>query len=186
MEQEANHGKLILITGPSGVGKGTIVKHLVNQHPQVFLSISATTRLPREGEVNGKDYYFLSKTDFQQMIEDNQLLEWAEYNGNYYGTPKQPVTEQIQRGKIVILEIEVIGARQVKNNFPSATRIFILPPSLSELEQRLRGRATDSESAILKRLDKAKGEIEAASEFDYQIINDQLDGAIAHIERIIF
>ncbi|MTF38732.1 guanylate kinase [Cyanobacterium aponinum UTEX 3222] len=185
MNQQEKRGKLIVITGPSGVGKGTIVKQLLAKHSQIFISTSATTRKPREGEIHGQDYFFLSQDEFKQMIDNSQLLEWAEYNGNYYGTPKQPVIEQIEQGKIVILEIEVLGARQVKETFPDALRIFILPPSEAELERRLRGRGTDSESAIIKRLEKAKFELSTCNEFDYQVINDQLENAIASVEKII-
>lgn len=183
MNQE---GKLIVITGPSGVGKGTIVKSLLQRHSELFLSISSTTRQPRQGEINGKDYFFLTVDEFQKMINQSQLLEWAEYAGNYYGTPKQPVFEQIKKGKTVILEIEVLGARQVNQTFPSATKIFIAPPSIEELENRLRGRGNDSESAIIKRLAKARDEINVSAEFDYKIVNDNLEKAIAQIEKILF
>lgn len=179
-------GKLVVVTGPSGVGKGTIVKLLLEKHSDIFLSISATTRLPRQGEIDGKDYYFLSRLQFEKMINNNNLLEWAEYAGNYYGTPKQPVLEQISNGKIVLLEIEVLGANQVKQSFPSATRLFILPPSIDILEARLRGRGTDTEDVILKRLNKAKEELAVSHEFDYQIINDNLSIAMEQIEKIIF
>jgi guanylate kinase len=178
-------GQLVVITGPSGVGKGTIVKSLLQRHPEFFLSISATTRQPRLGEIDGQDYYFLSVEQFQTMIKQSELLEWAEYAGNYYGTPKQPVIEQIDIGKTVILEIEVLGARQIQQTFPSAIRIFIVPPSLAELENRLRGRGNDSEEAIIKRLAKARAEIDATGEFDYQIVNDNLAKAIAEIETIL-
>jgi guanylate kinase len=181
----SQQGKLVVITGPSGVGKGTIVKSLQTNNPHIFLSISATTRPPREGEIDGKDYYFLSRLQFEEMITNSQLLEWAEYAGNYYGTPKQPVLEQIEQGKIVILEIEVLGANQIKESFPSAIRIFILPPSLEELEKRLRGRHTDADEVIAKRLTKAKEELAVSHEFDYQVINNTLEKAIAEVsERI--
>jgi guanylate kinase len=180
-----NQGKLIVITGPSGVGKGTIVKSLLAKNPQIFLSISATTRSPRPGEVDGVNYYFLSRTQFEEMINNSELLEWAEYAGNYYGTPKKPVRESIETGKTIVLEIEVLGARQVQKNFPSATRIFILPPSFSELEARLRGRGNESETAIAKRLAKAKEEIAVSDEFDYQVVNDDLQKAITQVENII-
>jgi guanylate kinase len=121
-------GKLIVLTGPSGVGKGTLVRSLLARHPELYLSISATTRSPRPGESNGQHYYFLSRQEFENLIQDNQLLEWAEYAGNYYGTPRSPVEEQINQGKSVILEIEVVGADLVKANFPDALRLFILPP----------------------------------------------------------
>ncbi|HIK38651.1 MAG: guanylate kinase [Geminocystis sp.] len=180
-----SQGKLVVITGPSGVGKGTIIKRLLAKHPHFFLSISATTRNPRQGEVNGRDYYFLSRQEFETLIRQSQFLEWAEYNGNYYGTPCQPVKEQIAKGKTVILEIEVQGARQVKKTFPSAVRIFIMPPSLEELERRLRQRGTDSEDSITKRLQQAKTELAASGEFDYQIVNAQLEDTISQIEAII-
>ena len=180
-----NQGKLIVITGPSGVGKGTIVKSLLAKNPQIFLSISATTRLPRHGEVDGVNYYFLSREQFEEMLDKSELLEWAEYAGNYYGTPKKAVVEGIQKGKTIILEIEILGARQVQKNFPSATRIFILPPSFAELEARLRGRGNDNETAIIQRLAKAKEEIAVSDEFDYQVVNDDLEKAIAKVETII-
>lgn len=178
-------GKLIVITGPSGVGKGTIVKLLLAKNSQIFLSISATTRLPREGEINAKDYYFLSRVQFEQMIANHELLEWAEYAGNYYGTPKLPVLEKIAQGNIVILEIEVLGANQVKKSFPSATRVFILPPCVEELEKRLRNRGTDTPEVITKRLTKAREELAVSHEFDYQVVNDTLDKAMTDLEHII-
>ncbi len=179
-------GKLIVLTGPSGVGKGTLVKALLTRHPELYLSISATTRSPRETEVDGKDYYFLSKAAFETMIEENQLLEWAEYAGNYYGTPRAKVEEKIDQGVIVLLEIEVIGAKAIKNSFPDALRLFILPPSLEELESRLRGRESDSEAAILSRLDRAKEELAVSKEFDKSIINDNLEIALKQLEEAIF
>jgi guanylate kinase len=179
-------GKLIVITGPSGVGKGTLVRSLLTRHPELYLSISATTRQPRPGEIDGKDYYFVSKQQFESAIEQGELLEWAEYAGNYYGTPKTSVEEQINRGKWVLLEIELIGARIVKKIFPDALLIFILPPSLEELGRRLRGRGKDSQEAIFRRLERAKAEIEAKDEFNIQIVNDELETAIADIEKAIF
>jgi guanylate kinase len=179
-------GKLIVITGPSGVGKGTLVRSLLTRHPELYLSISATTRQPRPGEIDGKDYYFVSKQQFESAIEQGELLEWAEYAGNYYGTPKTSVEEQINRGKWVLLEIELIGARIVKKIFPDALLIFILPPSLEELGRRLRGRGKDSQEAIFRRLERAKAEIEAKDEFNIQIVNDDLETAIADIEKAIF
>ncbi|MDJ0510301.1 MAG: guanylate kinase [Crocosphaera sp.] len=179
-------GKLIVLTGPSGVGKGTLVKVLLTRHPELYLSISATTRSPREAEVDGKDYYFLSQAAFETMIEENQLLEWAEYAGNYYGTPRAKVKEKIDQGMIVLLEIEVVGAKAIKNSFPDALRIFILPPSIVELESRLRGRQTDSEEAIKSRLDRAKEELELSQEFDQCIVNDELEMALGQLEKAIF
>lgn len=179
-------GKLIVITGPSGVGKGTIVRSLIARHPELYLSISTTTRQPRLGEIDGKDYYFVSKQYFENAIERGELLEWAEYADNYYGTPKSSVEEQINLGKWVLLEIELIGARKVKKIFPNALLIFILPPSLEELGRRLRGRGKDSPEAISRRLERAKAEIEARNEFNIQIVNDNLETAIKEIEKAIF
>ncbi|MGK7940126.1 MAG: guanylate kinase [Crocosphaera sp.] len=179
-------GKLIVLTGPSGVGKGTLVKALLTRHRELYLSISATTRSPRETEVDGKDYYFLNKTAFETMIEQNQLLEWAEYAGNYYGTPRAKVEEKIDQGVIVLLEIEVIGAKAIKNSFPDALRLFILPPSLEELERRLRGRKSDSETAIISRLDRAKEELAASEDFDKTIVNNDLEIALKQLEEAIF
>lgn len=179
-------GKLIVLTGPSGVGKGTLVQSLLIRHCEIYLSVSATTRTPRPGEVNGEDYYFVSRQQFEQMIAAGELLEWAEYAGNYYGTPKTSVQEQIEQGKLVLLEIEVVGARLIKETFPHALRIFILPPSTAELERRLRNRGKDTEAAILRRLERAREELLASNEFDWQIVNDDLETALEEIEVIIF
>ncbi len=179
-------GQLIVITGPSGVGKGTIVRSLLAKYPEIYLSISATTRKPRPREIDGKSYYFLTKEDFKGMIAANELLEWAEYAGNYYGTPKQKVQQQLDLGQLVLLEIEVVGATLVQQIFPDAVRIFILPPSLEVLEKRLRGRGDEDESSINKRLARAKEEIAFSYDFEYQIVNDDLNKTLAEIEAIIF
>lgn len=179
-------GRLIVLTGPSGVGKGTLLQRLLQQHPEIYLSISVTTRSPRKDEINAEDYYFVSRNDFEQMIANSELLEWAEFAGNYYGTPREPVQKQISQGKNVLLEIELQGARQIRQTFPKALRIFILPPSLEELEQRLRSRGQDSEDAIARRLRRAAEEVEAAGEFDFQIINDHIDVAFQKLEALLF
>ena len=179
-------GKLIVLTGPSGVGKGTLVRTLLSRHPKLYLSISATTRSPRLGEINGQDYYFINNTEFESMIQQNQLLEWAQYAGNYYGTPRIHVQEKINKGFIVLLEIEVAGAEAIKKTFSNALRIFILPPSLEELESRLRGRATDSEQSITKRLKLAKEELAVSQKFDKVITNHNLEKTLRQLELIIF
>ncbi len=181
-----SQGKLIVLTGPSGVGKGTLVQILLQRHPELYLSISATTRSPRPGEIDGKHYYFVSRADFEKTIEANNFLEWAEFAGNYYGTPRLPVEQKIAEGKIVLLEIELEGANQIHASLPDALRIFILPPSYNVLEKRLRDRAQDSPSAINRRLQRAQIEIDAANQFDLQIINDDLETALAQLETAIF
>jgi len=178
--------KLIVITGPSGVGKGTLIKSLLQNHPELYLSISATTRKPREGEINGKHYYFLSVNEFKEMVEAGELIEWAEYAGNFYGTPKSKVEDQLNQGRFVILEIELKGARQIKQTYPEALRVFILPPSNEELERRLRGRGTDAEEVIAKRLLQAQEEIAASNEFDIQIVNEDLEKTIVEVESALF
>lgn len=178
-------GRLIVLTGPSGVGKGTLVRSLRQRHPNLYLSISVTTRSPRPGEVEGKNYYFVSRSQFEQMVVNGELLEWAEFAGNYYGTPRLPVIQKIQQGKWVLLEIELKGARQIRQTFPEALNIFLLPPSLRELEYRIRNRGQDSEEAIVRRLNRAKEEIAAADEFDIQIVNDNFEDALRQIEAAL-
>ncbi|MEM8777495.1 MAG: guanylate kinase [Cyanobacteria bacterium P01_G01_bin.49] len=179
-------GKLIVLTGPSGVGKGTLVCALLARNPNLYVSVSATTRTPRPGEIDGKDYHFLTRTIFENMIQQNELLEWAEYAGNYYGTPRSKVEKKISQGSTVLLEIEVIGAKAIKQTFPDALRIFILPPSLDELECRLRGRGTDSEEVVTRRLNRAKEELAVSVEFDQCIVNDDLEAALKQVELAIF
>lgn len=176
----------MVITGPSGVGKGTLVRSLLERHPDIYLSVSMTTRSPRPGEVNGKDYFFVTPEQFQDLIAAEQLLEWAQFAGNYYGTPRQQVEEKIKQGILVLLEIELEGARQIRASFPQALRLFILPPSMSELERRLRDRQSESPEAITRRLNRAIIEIAAADEFDVQIVNDDFDRALAEVELVLF
>lgn len=178
-------GKLIVLTGPSGVGKGTLVRSLLARHQNLYLSISATTRSPRGGEIDGQDYYFVSVPQFEEMITQENLLEWANYAGNYYGTPRQKVEEKIDQGITVLLEIELVGARKIQETFPTAIRIFILPPSVEELERRLRGRGTEAEEAIARRLERAKEELAASSEFNYTVVNDELEKALEALEELI-
>jgi guanylate kinase len=178
-------GKLIVLTGPSGVGKGTLLKALLAKQPEIYLSISATTRPPREGETDGVEYYFYTRARCEEAIAAGELLEWAQFAGNYYGTPIAPVQAQITSGRSIILEIEVEGARQIGKIFPSALRIFILPPDMAELENRIRERGTDSDEAISRRLHHAWSEIAAADEFDAQIVNNDFDAALDRLEKLV-
>lgn len=178
-------GRLIVLTGPSGVGKGTLLAALLARHPELYLSVSATTRSPREGEVDGVHYYFYTRDRFDRAIAAGALIEWAEFAGNYYGTPTEPVREQLDRGKSIILEIELAGARQVAKIFPDALRIFILPPDLTTLEARIRDRGTDSAEAILRRLEQATVEIAAQHEFDRRIVNDDFQIALDELDRLV-
>ncbi|MBE9138514.1 guanylate kinase [Nodosilinea sp. LEGE 07088] len=179
-------GRLIVFTGPSGVGKGTLLRSLRTRYPTLKLSVSATTRSPRPGEVDGQDYFFISRAEFQTMVERGELLEWAEFAGNLYGTPKATVIKEIEAGHWVILEIELEGARQVRETFPDALQLFVLPPSIEELENRIRLRGKDADEAIERRLQRALVEIDAASEFDQQIVNDDLEVALQQLENAIF
>ena len=180
-----NTKKLIIITGPSGVGKGTVVKDILTRDKNIWLSISATTRDPRKGEKDGKDYYFLSKKVFKQMIEDEMFLEWAEFAGNYYGTPLDSIREKFDNGFKVILEIEVAGAKQVREQYKDALSIFLLPPDKEELEKRIRNRGTDNEASIIKRLKRADFEMNSSKEFDYVLKNYDLNETVTKILNII-
>ncbi|AFM01633.1 MULTISPECIES: guanylate kinase [Desulfitobacterium] len=182
---EQNHGLLIVLSGPSGAGKGTLCQELLRQIPQVKYSVSATTRQPRPGEVDGLHYYFRSREEFQTMIEQDQLLEWAEFCGNYYGTPQFAVEQAIQAGNDVILEIEIQGALQVKKRFPQGVFIFVVPPSMDELSQRIHKRGTESEEVIQKRLQTAARELEYVSEYDYVVVNDEIPLAVDKLKSIL-
>ncbi|WP_027878332.1 guanylate kinase [Meiothermus cerbereus] len=177
-------GNLFVMTGASGVGKGTIRGRLLEYH-RMYYSISMTTRPPRPGERHGVDYYFVSKAEFENKIAQNGFLEWAQYVDDYYGTPREPVEEALNRGQDVLLEIEVQGALQVKQTMPEAILVFIIPPSLSELRRRLLVRGTDSLSKIAKRLERAEEEIRMADRFKYVLVNDQLDKAVSDFAAII-
>lgn len=174
------------MTGASGVGKDTIRHAALPDIDNLYFSISATTRAKRKGETHGKQYFFYSKEEFQSMLEQDGLLEHAEYVGDYYGTPSRPVQEALARGQDVLLELELVGARKVKEKIPEAIMVFIAPPTLSELERRLRGRGSDSEEKIQKRLSRAREEIKAVKEFDYVIINDLLTKAVRDFSSIIY
>lgn len=179
-----NEGLKIILSGPSGSGKGTIVKALL-QDDQFVLSISATTRNPRPGEEDGTHYFFKSKKDFEAMIADNQLLEYACFCDNYYGTPKAFIVDTVKKGKDVLLEIEVQGALQVKSVFPDAIFVFIMPPTMKELRSRLIGRNTETPDIIEKRLERAIDEVAQFKEYDYIVINDDLQTAVEAIKHIV-
>ena len=177
--------KLFVLSGSSGVGKGTVLKGFLDKNPNFMLSISCTTRKPRQGEVDGINYFFISKDDFKNCIENDKFLEWAEFAGNFYGTKKKYINQCLQEGKDIILEIDTQGALQVKKQMPEAVLIFIAPPSLEALEERLRGRHTEDEATIQKRLHEVKQELERAKNFDITIVNDDLENAISQLETEI-
>lgn len=179
-------GLLIVLSGPSGVGKGTVRKEIFSQDDTAFeYSISITTRKPREGEVDGVDYFFKTKEEFEQLIDEGKLLEYAQYVGNYYGTPVDYVREMLDSGKDVFLEIEVQGAKQVREKFPEGLFIFLVPPSLSELENRIVTRGTESDSLIENRLQQARKEIEMMELYDYVVENDEVALACERIKAIV-
>lgn len=175
------HGNLFVISGPSGAGKGTLVARLVHEVPDAWVSISVTTRPPRAGEVDGVHYCFASSEKFQSLVESDGLLEWAEYSGNYYGTPRATVEEHIAHGDQVILEIDVQGGFQVREKFPTAHLVFIEPPSLEVLEKRLRGRGTETDEVIATRMEAARVELSHKMEYDIRLVNDDLDEAASSL-----
>jgi len=178
-------GKAFIISGPSGVGKSTILKDLLVRRPNIYFSVSATTRAPRPGEENGVHYHFMDRDTFQSMIADNAFLEHAEYVGNCYGTPRKYVEEAMERGEDALLDIEVVGANQVKERMPEVVRIFIAPPSWAELERRLVSRGTDAPEKIAGRLMRAKEEFLTAGEYDYFVINDTVENAVCELDAIM-
>jgi guanylate kinase len=179
-------GLLIVLSGPSGVGKGTVRKEIFSQEDTRFeYSISMTTRLPREGEVDGVDYFFKSREEFESLIEQGKLLEYAEFVGNYYGTPEDYVRETINNGRDVFLEIEVQGAKQIREKFPEGLFIFLAPPSLSELQNRITTRGTETEELILNRMTTARKEIELMDLYDYVVENDKVEHATEKIKSIV-
>ena len=178
-------GLLVLVSGPSGTGKGTVCNLLREKHPELAYSISATTRQPRPGEVDGVNYYFYDKAKFEAMIEAGELLEWANVYGNYYGTPKQAVLDRLEAGEDILLEIDTQGALNVMEAMPEGLYVFLLPPSLEELEKRLRGRGTETEESIARRLGAAKEEIGRAVKYRYVVVNDTVEKADETIANII-
>lgn len=176
--------RLVVLAGPSGVGKGTIIRELIRRHPEVWLSVSATTRDPRPGETDGVEYHFVTHEEFARLREDGELLEWAEVFGmNFYGTPRGPVEEHLHQGHPVLLEVDLDGARQVRRTAPEALQVFILPPSFEELERRLAGRGTEDEASQRRRLATARVELAASQEFDEVIVNDDVVSAVTRLER---
>ena len=181
----SSFGNLTVITGPSGVGKGTIVKKILDNHKDVWLSISVTTRKPRPGEIDGENYFFVDKSEFKKTVAKNGFLECASFSNNFYGTPRNMVMKKIEKGINVILEIELEGARQIRKSFPEGFQIFLAPPDISELEKRIRGRGTESEQSIKDRLEIAKKELMATKEFDAVVINKDIDIAFKDIESLM-
>lgn len=180
----AQRGVLTVISGFSGAGKGTVVKRLLEQY-DYGLSISATTRSPRAGEQDGREYFFKSTEEFEQMIREQQLIEYAQYVGNYYGTPKEYVVQQLEQGKDVILEIEMQGALHVREIIPEVNLIFLTPPTVEELENRLRSRGTETEEVIKERMDRAKEECRYMEQYDYIVVNDDLETCVQNVHELI-
>lgn len=185
MENITKKKKLFVISGSSGVGKGTVIGAFLKNNPTFSLSISYTTREKRQGEVEGVNYFYVSKEEFLNSIHNNEFLEWAEFSGNYYGTKREFVQKCLNKNGDLILEIETQGAMQVKDKMPESVLIFIVPPSYQDLEFRLRNRKTESEEAIAKRLDFVKFEMSNSERFDYRIVNDEIQSTVSELERII-
>ncbi|MBP6743884.1 guanylate kinase [bacterium] len=184
--QRLKMGNLIVLTGPSGVGKGTLVDLVMSRVVGLVRSVSVTTRLPRPGEVEGQSYFFRDRATFDDMLARNEFMEWAEFAGNCYGTPKSWVNAQLKAGHDVLLELEVQGARQIHSQSPSAVLIFISPPNFNELEGRLRARATETAEIILVRLQKAKQELQEKNVFQYEVVNDKLEDAADNLAHIVY
>ena len=180
-----NSGKLFVMSGPSGTGKGTICKELLQNRPNMVLSVSMTTRKPREGEIDGISYFFATKEEFENNIKKDGLLEYAKVFENYYGTPRKAVMDNLEKGNDVLLEIDVQGAMQVKEKFQDAIMVFIMPPSLDELKSRIVGRGTETEESIKRRLGEALNEIHMADKYDYIVVNDMLKEAVLDFEKIV-
>lgn len=180
-----SRGILVVVSGFSGAGKGTVMRALLDKYENYALSVSATTREPREGEVDGREYFFKTKEEFESLIDEDELIEYAQYVGNYYGTPKAYVEKQLEAGKDVILEIEIQGALKVKNRMPDTVTIFITPPSAMELKLRLEGRGTEDSETIKSRLRRAGEEAEGMAGYDYIVVNDNLEECVEVVHHII-
>ena len=178
-------GKLFVVSGPSGAGKGTICKEILDQERNIEMSVSMTTRSPRKGEIDKVHYHFVDRESFEKLIEEDGFMEYADVYGNFYGTPKRKVLEWINAGIDVILEIDVQGAMQIKKNYPEGVFIFILPPSLTELKNRIKGRGSETEETMARRLGEALTEIRCIDKYDYRVINEELDVAIDRVRAII-
>jgi guanylate kinase len=178
-------GLLVVVSGPSGTGKGTVCQKLLSHRHNVRYSVSATTRKPREGEIDGKNYFFVTESKFLDMLENDALIEWDKYCDNYYGTPKEYVESCLDEGFDVILEITVEGALEIKHKYPECVLIFIVPPSLEELRRRIESRATECCDVIEKRLDQASKEIKQVPKYDYLILNDSVEKAVLDIEKVL-
>ncbi len=183
--QMKNKGILIVVSGFSGAGKGTLMTRLIEKYDTYALSVSMTTREARDGEIDGINYFFLEKEEFEEKIKENALVEYANYCGNYYGTPREYVEQQLQLGKDVILEIEIQGALKIKQNFPNALLLFVMPPDVAELKKRLVGRGTETLDVIEKRLMRAKEESAGIEEYDYIVINDDLEQCVDEVNEIV-
>lgn len=180
-----NDGILVVFSGPSGSGKGTVLAEYLGSHPEAAFSVSATTRQPRPGEVDGVNYHFVTRRRFEEMIRDGEVLEYTQYNGNYYGSPAGPIRRELAAGRDVVLEIEVDGAMQVRQRFPEAVLIFVVPPSFRELRDRLTGRGTETPEQIAGRLAAAQRELGEAAKYDYLLINDKVEDAARQLGEII-
>lgn len=181
----AESGLLIIISAPSGTGKSTLCRKLISDFPNVCYSVSLTTRVPRRGEVQGKDYFFVSQNEFKQKIKSGELAEWALVHGHYYGTPKNFLKKNLVKGKDIILDIDVRGAMKLKKRYPQGVFIFLAPPSFSELERRIKGRRSNNEATIKKRLTNARWEMGRIGSYDYLVINDRLVDAFTQVKSII-
>lgn len=185
MTKDNKKGILIVISGPSGAGKGTICKALLDKHDDLYLSVSATTREPRTGEIHGVNYYFLTKEEFERKVAEDDFLEWAQVYGNYYGTPKSNVEEMLNAGKNVILEIDIQGALRIKENSEEGVFIFILPPTMEELKKRIINRGSETQESLMRRFSSAYEEINYISKYNYGVINDTIENAVQKVENII-